>query len=89
MTLFFLLFPNLQAVINCCNILKERMAPIAKEMPKAKWEEIIAKCYTVGVDLSAKYRYLLSLLLAFNIDSNKEFRYQFPQFRSLIKGVSQ
>ncbi|CAB4016216.1 xanthine dehydrogenase oxidase-like, partial [Paramuricea clavata] len=44
-----------EAIINCCNMLKERISPIAKDMPQATWAEIIDKCYGLGVDLSAKY----------------------------------
>ena len=39
-------------------MLKERILPIAKEMPGATWAEIIDKCYGLGVDLSAKYMYV-------------------------------
>ena len=39
-------------------MLKERISPIAKDMPQATWAEIIDKCYGLGVDLSAKYMYV-------------------------------
>ncbi|CAB4004441.1 xanthine dehydrogenase oxidase-like, partial [Paramuricea clavata] len=47
-----------EAVINCCNMLKERISLIAKDMPQATWGEIIDKCYGLGIDLSAKYMVL-------------------------------
>ncbi|XP_028411467.1 xanthine dehydrogenase/oxidase-like [Dendronephthya gigantea] len=47
-----------EAVIHCCNMLKERISPVAKDMPQATWPEIIDKCYEEGVDLSAKYMLL-------------------------------
>ena len=36
-------------------MLKERIAPFAKDMPGASWVEIIGKCYSMGVDLSEKF----------------------------------
>ncbi|XP_028395681.1 xanthine dehydrogenase-like [Dendronephthya gigantea] len=47
-----------EAIIQCCNMLKERISPVAKDMPQATWAEIIHKCYEKGVDLSAKYMIL-------------------------------
>ncbi|CAB4025693.1 xanthine dehydrogenase oxidase-like, partial [Paramuricea clavata] len=44
-----------EAVLNCCTALKERIDTVAKDMPSATWVEIIEKCYSLGVDLSAKY----------------------------------
>ncbi len=44
-------------------MLKERISPIAKDMPKATWAEIIQKCYEMGVDLSAKHMYVQFLIL--------------------------
>ena len=43
-------------------MLKERILPIAKEMQGATWAQIIDKCYGLGVDLSAKYMYVIGLL---------------------------
>lgn len=44
-------------------MLKERILPIAKEMPGATWAEIIDECYGLGVDLSAKYMYVYKTLI--------------------------
>lgn len=44
-------------------MLKERIVPVAQDMPQATWVEIIKKCYEKGVDLSAKYMYVREKLL--------------------------
>ena len=51
----------LQAVVNCCTALKNRIDPVAKTMPKATWVEIIQECYSKGVDLSEKYMYVFHI----------------------------
>ena len=57
-------------------MLKERILPIAKEMQGATWAQIIEKCYGLGVDLSAKYMYVIGLL-DFLRNTNMLFVYLF------------
>lgn len=49
-----------QTVIGCCAILNKVIDPIRKTMPSAPWPELIAKCYSEQVDLSAKFMYVIS-----------------------------
>ena len=44
-----------KAVMGCCNILKDRLSPIAEKMPNTTWKELVKAAYNEGVDLSAKY----------------------------------
>lgn len=44
------------ATIECCKILLSRLDPVRKQMPdKYTWNDLIAKAFSVGVDLSARY----------------------------------
>ena len=45
------------ATVKACEILLERLAPIREMMGKPSWEDLVQKCYTVGVDLQASYMY--------------------------------
>ncbi|KAH9518829.1 hypothetical protein Btru_006359 [Bulinus truncatus] len=42
-------------VIEACNILKDRMAPVRAKMSNPTWEQLVQKCYEEGVDLTASY----------------------------------
>jgi xanthine dehydrogenase/oxidase len=43
-------------VIECCNILKANLDPIRKLMPpQYTWQDLIAKAFSMGVDLCARY----------------------------------
>lgn len=44
-----------KTVIGCCAILNKVIDPIRETMPSASWPELIAKCYSEQVDLSAKF----------------------------------
>jgi xanthine dehydrogenase molybdopterin-binding subunit B len=42
------------AAIECCKIINERLDPVKKLMPASyTWPELIAKAFTMGIDLSA------------------------------------
>ncbi|XP_025104170.1 xanthine dehydrogenase/oxidase-like isoform X3 [Pomacea canaliculata] len=41
------------AVLNACNILRERLKPIQEQNPGCSWEELIAAAYNARVSLSA------------------------------------
>lgn len=45
----------LQGLIECCNILKKRMAPVKAKMKNPTWPELVTQCYTEGVDLCARF----------------------------------
>jgi len=42
-------------VIECCKVLKDRMAPIKQTMKDPSWVDLINKCYGAGIDLSARF----------------------------------
>ncbi|XP_041366429.1 xanthine dehydrogenase-like [Gigantopelta aegis] len=42
-------------VIECCKMLKQRMAPVKAKMVDPTWKQLVAKCFQEGVDLSARY----------------------------------
>ncbi len=44
-----------QGTKNACSILNGRIQPIQAKNPDLSWEELVQKCYSEGVDLSAKY----------------------------------
>ena len=54
------MFVYSQTVIGCCAILNKVIDPIRETMPSASWPELIAKCYSEQVDLSAKFMYVIS-----------------------------
>ena len=52
------LFSTFQAVMECCNILNSRIDSVRKKMKSPSWKELIAKCFSDGVNLSASYMYV-------------------------------
>ncbi|XP_059138915.1 uncharacterized protein LOC131927200 [Physella acuta] len=42
-------------VIEACNILKQRMAPVKAKMVNPTWQELVSKCYDEMVDLTASF----------------------------------
>ncbi|XP_048242204.1 xanthine dehydrogenase-like isoform X1 [Haliotis rufescens] len=44
---------NALGVMQCCQLLKTRMAPVKAKMTKPTWQKLVAKCFSEGVDLSA------------------------------------
>ncbi|CAL1541535.1 unnamed protein product [Lymnaea stagnalis] len=42
-------------VIEACNILKQRMAPVKAKMVNPTWKDLVAKCYDEMIDLTANY----------------------------------
>ncbi|XP_068702018.1 xanthine dehydrogenase/oxidase-like [Montipora foliosa] len=44
-----------KTVMGCCEILNKVIDPVRQTMPTATWPELIAKCYSEGLDLSAKF----------------------------------
>ncbi|KAK6190255.1 hypothetical protein SNE40_002166 [Patella caerulea] len=43
------------SVIECCKMLKERMAPIKAKMVNPTWKDLVIKSYNEGVDITARY----------------------------------
>ena len=48
-------FCILQAAKIACDKLKERMAPVAKQMEGAKWNQIVQACFFNGIDLCSRH----------------------------------
>ena len=48
-------FSILQAAKIACDKLKERMAPVAKQMEGAKWNQIVQACFFNGIDLCSRH----------------------------------
>lgn len=46
-----------QAVKGACEVLLARILPIRKANPNAKWEELIAKCFSEDIDLCGNFAY--------------------------------
>ena len=44
-----------QAAKIACDKLKERMAPVAKQMEGAKWNQIVQACFFNGIDLCSRH----------------------------------
>ncbi|XP_005106600.1 xanthine dehydrogenase 1 isoform X2 [Aplysia californica] len=44
-----------KSVIECCAILKARMAPVKAKMVDPSWEKLVAQCYADMIDLTASY----------------------------------
>ncbi|XP_059138916.1 uncharacterized protein LOC131927201 [Physella acuta] len=42
-------------VIEACNILKQRMAPVKAKMVNPTWEQLVAQCYADMIDLTASF----------------------------------
>ncbi|KAJ7381038.1 hypothetical protein OS493_004634 [Desmophyllum pertusum] len=51
-------FYPIETVMGCCDILNKVIDPVRQTMPSASWADLITKCYSSGVDLSAKYRFI-------------------------------
>ncbi len=49
------LYVYMQGTKNACGVLNGRIQPIKTKNPDLSWEELVQKCYSEGVDLSAKY----------------------------------
>jgi xanthine dehydrogenase/oxidase len=47
---------DLQAAGKACENLLERMKPIREKLKNPTWEELIAECHKLGIELSAFYR---------------------------------
>ncbi|XP_046559775.1 indole-3-acetaldehyde oxidase-like [Haliotis rubra] len=45
---------NALGVVQCCQQLKTRMAPVKAKMSNPTWQQLVAQCYAQGVDLSAR-----------------------------------
>ncbi|XP_071104762.1 uncharacterized protein [Haliotis cracherodii] len=45
---------NALGVIQCCQQLKTRMAPVKAKMVNPTWQQLVAKCYSERMDLSAR-----------------------------------
>ncbi|XP_067656038.1 uncharacterized protein [Haliotis asinina] len=45
---------NALGVLQCCQQLKARMAPVKAKMSNPTWQQLAATCYAQGVDLSAR-----------------------------------
>ncbi|XP_046360648.2 indole-3-acetaldehyde oxidase-like isoform X2 [Haliotis rufescens] len=45
---------NALGVMQCCQQLKTRMAPVKAKMVNPTWQQLVAKCYSEGMDLSAR-----------------------------------
>ncbi|XP_046559709.1 xanthine dehydrogenase-like isoform X1 [Haliotis rubra] len=45
---------NALGVIQCCQQLKTRMALVKAKMVNPSWQQLVAKCYSEGMDLSAR-----------------------------------
>ncbi|XP_067656034.1 uncharacterized protein [Haliotis asinina] len=45
---------NALGVIQCCQQLKNRMAPVKAKMVNPTWQQLVTKCFSEGMDLSAK-----------------------------------
>ena len=56
--------------MGCCEILNKVIDPVRQTMPTATWPELIAKCYSEGLDLSAKFMCVsVSLCLSDNVST--------------------
>ncbi|KAK3726979.1 hypothetical protein QZH41_014709, partial [Actinostola sp. cb2023] len=47
-----------ESVLMCCETLKTRMQPIRQKYKPSTWQDLVAKCYAEGIDLSAKAMFL-------------------------------
>merc|ERR1719242_2100179 len=48
---------NCKGVIECCDILLARMAPVKAQMTgNPTWEQLVAKCYEKQIDLVARFK---------------------------------
>ncbi|XP_046360643.2 xanthine dehydrogenase-like [Haliotis rufescens] len=45
---------NALGVVQCCQQLKARLAPVKAKMVNPTWQQLAAQCYKQGVDLSAR-----------------------------------
>ncbi|XP_046360646.2 indole-3-acetaldehyde oxidase-like [Haliotis rufescens] len=45
---------NALGVVQCCQQLKTRIAPVKAKMVNPTWQQLVAQCYKQGVDLSAR-----------------------------------
>ncbi|XP_048242207.1 xanthine dehydrogenase-like [Haliotis rufescens] len=45
---------NALGVVQCCQLLKARMAPVKAKMVNPTWQQLASKCYGDGVDLTAR-----------------------------------
>ena len=47
---------NSKAIMKCCELINQKLDPVRETMqPGFSWQELIAKAYTLGVDLSTHY----------------------------------
>ncbi|XP_069131710.1 xanthine dehydrogenase-like [Argopecten irradians] len=45
-----------RAIANCCDTLLARIAPVKAKMSNPTWKELVQKCGSEGVDLTARYQ---------------------------------
>lgn len=43
------------AVLQCCQALNQRIAPVKQKMPGKPWKDIIFQCFNENIDLSERY----------------------------------
>ncbi|XP_067671007.1 uncharacterized protein [Haliotis asinina] len=47
---------SVMSALKCCEILKERMAPIRDANPEFDWETLVKTCDLAGIELTAKHK---------------------------------
>ncbi|XP_046576122.1 probable aldehyde oxidase 2 [Haliotis rubra] len=47
---------SVMSALKCCEILKERMAPIREANPESDWEALVKACDLAGIELTAKHK---------------------------------
>ncbi|XP_053383770.1 uncharacterized protein LOC123535779 [Mercenaria mercenaria] len=62
-------------VIECCQTLKERMAPVIAKITDPTWLKVINECYNGGIDLSARYMYRNPVITVTIPDQKSLFQY--------------
>ncbi|XP_048248147.1 indole-3-acetaldehyde oxidase-like [Haliotis rufescens] len=47
---------SVMSALKCCEILKERMAPVRETNPDSDWEALVKACDLAGIELTAKHK---------------------------------